>query len=484
MNGREILVVEDEGIVARDIQNRLKLLGYSVSAIALTGEDAVEKAIKYRPDLILMDIMLSGDMDGIEAAARIREHMDIPIIYLTAYSDENTLARAKVTDPYNYILKPFDDDDLRIGIDLAFNKHKSERELHYREQWLQTILASIDSAVIATDTKGFTIFMNHSAERITGWMQSEARGKTVEDVFVYENNDAGFTLRDQVLRVLRTNNTESVAEGMKLIDRGGRRRPIKGNCSPLKFGDGKVIGAMIIFESTPEVDRAETPVHSAVSDADYLISLEQGETLNPLFTQEVTEFVRMLTIAPVARGGSRNWVQTFGDFKVRLDGVEIDMTGWRSKKAVDLLAYLILKFPLSVHKEILIEYLWPEVDPEVGSRRLHHVISELRRYLEPGAARYTREQYLIYDHGEYRLSLRGKVVIDHVIFEEVVRAGNRLWARGETEGATRLYQEAMQWKRGDFFPKYLYERDFEEKRELLNQLENLIQVRIGDKKLV
>jgi len=498
MNTKKILVVEDEGIVARDIQNRLKLLGYSVPAIALTGEDAIKKTKKHRPDLILMDIMLTGDMDGIEAAARIRNHFNIPIIYLTAYSDENTLARAKVTDPYNYILKPFDDDDLRIGIDLAFNKHKSEKELRDREQWLRIILASISSAVIATDTKGFTIFMNPLAESLTGWHQNEVFGKAVEDIFICENGDPDVSIGDQVLRVIRSANTESIVRGSRLIDRAGSEKMIEGSYAPIKFEDGEIIGAMIVFnavskkklsEGYADPKRRAVPTHAQTdrTQAEVPIagwSSEYEDIRDQLYKHDISDFVRMLAIAPVAKEGSRNWVQTFNDFRVKLDGVELNLTTWRSKKAVDLLAYMILRFPQSVHKEVLIEYLWPEVEPEVGSRRLHHVVSELRRYLEPSATRYAREQYLLYDHGEYKLSLQGKVVINHVIFEEVVRAGNRLWSRDDFEGATRLYQEALQWKRGDLFPKYMYERDFEGKRDLLNKLEEIIHQRIGDNRLV
>jgi len=105
----EILIVEDERITAEDIRLSLGGLGYAVTGMASSGEEAIRKAKELHPDLVLMDIVLGGDMDGIEAAKRIRARFNIPVVYLTAYADEKTLERAKVTQPFGYILKPFDD---------------------------------------------------------------------------------------------------------------------------------------------------------------------------------------------------------------------------------------------------------------------------------------------------------------------------------------------------------------------------------------
>ncbi|RQD89035.1 response regulator [Methanosalsum natronophilum] len=128
MSKIKVLVVEDENIVGFEIKKRLKKLGYSVHAVAKTGQDAINKAATTYPDIILMDIMLKGDMTGIEAADTIRQEHNIPIIYLTAYSDEETILRAKETNPYGYILKPFKEEDMKITIEMALNKHKKEMQ--------------------------------------------------------------------------------------------------------------------------------------------------------------------------------------------------------------------------------------------------------------------------------------------------------------------------------------------------------------------
>jgi len=122
----KILVVEDERIVAKDIVKSLQRLGYLVVASVASGEEAIKKVHETQPDLVLMDIMLKGEMDGIEAAEVIKSSSDIPIIYLTAYADDKTLQRAKVTEPFGYILKPFDERDLHTTIEIALRRHLAE----------------------------------------------------------------------------------------------------------------------------------------------------------------------------------------------------------------------------------------------------------------------------------------------------------------------------------------------------------------------
>jgi len=128
MTEGRILIVEDEHIVAMGIKRMLKDLGYTVTGIASSGEDAISKAESTFPDLVLMDIMLKGELDGVEAAKEIKERFDIPVVYLTAYSDSNILERVKMTGPYGYIVKPFDEKDLHSSIEIALYRYRKERE--------------------------------------------------------------------------------------------------------------------------------------------------------------------------------------------------------------------------------------------------------------------------------------------------------------------------------------------------------------------
>lgn len=130
----KILIVEDESIVALSIQRKLQHLGYEISEVVVSGEEAIEQAEKTQPNIVLMDIMLAGEMDGIQAAGHIRDNFDIPVIYLTANADESTLQRAKITEPFGYLLKPFEDRDLHTTIEMALYKHKMEQKLRrYRD---------------------------------------------------------------------------------------------------------------------------------------------------------------------------------------------------------------------------------------------------------------------------------------------------------------------------------------------------------------
>ena len=128
MSGEKILIVEDEIIVAMGVEQKLLDLGYDVINIVDTGEDAVKCAKQLKPDLILMDIVLKGKMDGIEAAQQIHDNLDIPIIYLTAYSDDDVLKRARITEPYGYMIKPFRKNEVKAYIEVALYKHKSEKK--------------------------------------------------------------------------------------------------------------------------------------------------------------------------------------------------------------------------------------------------------------------------------------------------------------------------------------------------------------------
>src|ERR1700757_3775732 len=164
-----ILVVEDESIVSKDIQNSLKKIGYNVVGASNNAPEAIELAREHRPDVVLMDIMLKGPQTGIDAADQIKL-MNIPVIFLTAYADESTLAKAKITEPYGYILKPFKEKDLHISIEMAIHRHKKHSELKKERDFLYSLVenkegmkdvyfieALKDYVVINTELTRFTI---------------------------------------------------------------------------------------------------------------------------------------------------------------------------------------------------------------------------------------------------------------------------------------------------------------------------------------
>jgi len=144
---KRILIVEDETIIAKDIKSKLRGLGYDTLPIVCSGEEAVERAGEIKPDLILMDIVLNGKMDGIEAAGRIGRLFNIPVVYLTAYADDKTLERAKVTDPFGYMIKPFGEKELHSTVEMAIYKHRSTEKL------LNSMEGTIDALATALEMR-------------------------------------------------------------------------------------------------------------------------------------------------------------------------------------------------------------------------------------------------------------------------------------------------------------------------------------------
>ncbi len=169
----KILVVEDEGIVALDISNHLEGMGYVVLGTAATGEDAIRKAEQLKPDLVLMDIKLRGKMDGIQAADMIRVHSKIPIIFLTAYADKPTLQRAKISEPYGYVLKPFEDRELLVAIEMALYKNTMERRLRESENRLRSIFNAVLDGVFVLDKLGNILDVNPAGCSMFGYTRPE-----------------------------------------------------------------------------------------------------------------------------------------------------------------------------------------------------------------------------------------------------------------------------------------------------------------------
>jgi|Deesub1362B_J571_1020462.scaffolds.fasta_scaffold00002_346 PAS domain S-box-containing protein/putative nucleotidyltransferase with HDIG domain len=182
MKKTKVLLVEDEVIIARDIHHMLTNTGYDVVAVVNTASEAIKKAEELKPDVVLMDIMLEGKRAGVEAASYIYFNLNIPIIYMTAYTDQITVEQAKKSEPFGYLLKPFEERELRTTIEVALYKFKMENRLKEREQWLSTILTSIREGVIATDSRGRITFMNPLAVKLTGCSEAKALGQPLTKV--------------------------------------------------------------------------------------------------------------------------------------------------------------------------------------------------------------------------------------------------------------------------------------------------------------
>jgi PAS domain S-box-containing protein len=193
MKETKILIVEDEAIIARDIEKNLTGLGYKVVSIVDAGEDAIREAEEKRPDLVLMDIRIRGDIDGVEAAEQVRTRFDIPVVYVTAYADEATLERAKITEPFGYLLKPFEKRELRSAIELALYKHQMERRLRESEGRFRALIENGSDIVAVLDVDGTLRYISPSVERVLGYAPQDLIGTDIYELIH----------PDEILRVRR-----------------------------------------------------------------------------------------------------------------------------------------------------------------------------------------------------------------------------------------------------------------------------------------
>ncbi len=264
MNSKtRIMVVEDEFIVSMEIQDRLKSLGYSIAYAAASGEDAIDKVPETQPDLVLMDIMLKGEMDGVVAAERIKSNYEIPVIYLTAHSDEATLTRAKISQPFGYLIKPFDERGLHTTIEMALYRHDMEIKLKQSEQWLAAVLNSIGDAVIATDSQGKIKFINPNAESLTGWKQNEALDKQLGQVINIKDKQVGKQLIKPIKNGFKKHSTPDLFLNSILVTRFGNEVPIDSSTSPIRDEKGEINGAVIVFRDITEKVKLERQLTQA-----------------------------------------------------------------------------------------------------------------------------------------------------------------------------------------------------------------------------
>ncbi|TPQ24751.1 EAL domain-containing protein [Methylomonas koyamae] len=257
MPNSKILIVEDEGIIAMDIRRQLEDFGYDVVATAFSGGQAITLAEEHKPNLVLMDIVLKGDMDGISAAHAISESLHIPVIFLTAYSDPATLRRAQVTGAYGYLIKPFRPDELHASIEVALYKHQLEQKLKDSEQWFAKTLHCISDAVIATDGDGNIRFMNPVAETATGLRLEQAKGTGVERLMTLLNENNRSIIENPVPQTLKSRQVTSMGGATLLVSQSGSEFPVEDGAAPILDEDGSLLGAVMVFRDISERRRME-----------------------------------------------------------------------------------------------------------------------------------------------------------------------------------------------------------------------------------
>ncbi len=273
----KILIVEDESIVALELESRLTDLGYSVCGIVASGADAINLAIAEKPNIILMDINIKGPIDGVVTAEKIKEILDIPIIFLTAFTDSNTLQRAKITEPYGYIVKPFEERELHTSIEIALYKHNMEKKLRDNERRLSITLNSIADAVIATDNKGNINYMNPAALNLTICKCNDTIGKYVLDAFNINNKEV-YTAADNAIKEIIANGiTNNFPSNIAISYNVNEFRILESSISSIKDEKSNIDGIVIVFHDVTEKSIAENALQE--SEKKYKAVVENASEL-------------------------------------------------------------------------------------------------------------------------------------------------------------------------------------------------------------
>ncbi|HVK55152.1 MAG TPA: response regulator [Burkholderiales bacterium] len=329
-----LLLVEDERVVARDIEATLEELGYSIVANVDSGEDAIEQAVKLQPDLLLMDIRLSGKIDGIEAATEINKNYDCPVIYLSAYSDEQTLVRAKSTQPFGYLVKPFKSPELRCAIEIALHKHAMEVRLREQKQWLTSMLRSVADGVVATDADQKITFLNPVAEKLTGWSEDGALGRGVVDVLTIVERENGQLPEAAYEQMASLSKSKAL-----LIGRSGKTIPIEHAAAPVMDPKGGVLGQVTTFRDITEQRKSEEAIRRLNAELEKRVAERTAQLTSA--NKELEAF--SYSVAHDLRGPLRSIVG-FGQLLINessnLDGAVLDKLQ-RIKSATQRMSRLI-----------------------------------------------------------------------------------------------------------------------------------------------
>ena len=279
MNTR-ILIVEDDALMASELEIRLKSLGYAICAIASTGLEAIELTESLKPHLVLMDIVLKGSMDGVDTACRIRKQFSLPVIYVTAYVDDELLARAKITEPYGYIVKPFSERELHANIEMALYKHQADKKLRRIEDWFSASMQGVADGVIVTNSvEGKINYINRVAELMTGWLSSDAEGHITSDIYHLLDKKSRSEIEDPMSRILREGLVTDTSQETILVNESNDEIPVAYAGACLRGGDDEPTGAVLILKDLSENKRTEGLLHEAESA---LLHAQKMETVGQL----------------------------------------------------------------------------------------------------------------------------------------------------------------------------------------------------------
>ncbi|MEM0896213.1 MAG: response regulator [Verrucomicrobiota bacterium] len=275
-----IAIVEDEPLVASHIRAVLQTLGYRVPDAASTAKQAFDTVARYQPSLVLVDINLAQNDDGIALAGELRQRFGVPVIFITALADEETLARAKSVEPYGYLLKPFNEQELQSAVEVALSRSQTQNMLQESRETFASTLRSIADGVIATNLVGNVTFMNPLAEELTGWKMVEAVGRPLREVFAIKLESG------EEASYMPHRNDEGNWEPRRffLTRRDGEIIPIEDTSAPVKDGTGSLTGLVVVFRKRDLVSPEES--ENLNTESNRLVGIVEGIS-DPLVAVDV-----------------------------------------------------------------------------------------------------------------------------------------------------------------------------------------------------
>lgn len=275
---KRILIVEDEKIIAEDIKRTLQSFDYEVIGINSSGESAVETAQQEKPDLILMDVMLSGKMNGLEAADHIYNNFDIPVIFLTAYANDEILTKATLSSPFGYLIKPFEDRELKVNLEMAFYKHKMEKNLRNSRNFLLNLIDNVPDYISVKDTHYKYVIANKAYADLYKTTPKQIIGKTDEDFIdiVIKNKDLVSEYHKNDRKVLETKKPVFIPEEY-FEDVEGNMKWFQTSKVPMKSIDGEDIVLTVAVDISKRKN-----AEKALEDSLQRLQLLMEETVNGL----------------------------------------------------------------------------------------------------------------------------------------------------------------------------------------------------------
>ncbi|MDG2126243.1 MAG: response regulator [Verrucomicrobiales bacterium] len=341
-----VLVVEDEALVAKDIQYTLQRLGYAVPTTVRSASEALEVIDGNPiPNLVLMDIGLDGPVDGITAATQITTACGAPVVFITGHLDDETISRAKATNPYGYLIKPFDERELRSTVEVALARHNAEKTVRESASRFSSTLRSMADGVIATDLAGRITYINPVAESITSWESGHAIGRNLSDVFRI-SHPTGETADPAPMAIDPGTPADAIAAGgrpIMLATRTGELVPIEDNTAPIMDEDGALNGLVVVFRKRRDTSTSTEEAHPSWAN---LVGIVEGIG-EPLFAVDASWNLTYVNNRAAAYFGKRRQNLIGADFWSEVP------TAIHSKHHADFYGALLRKEPrtFEIHHE-------------------------------------------------------------------------------------------------------------------------------------